>query len=81
MVALIIAASRLQEILAKKSGDGASPSGGHVPRKKKSRWSNEDDLKTVIPGLSTIMPTGLSKTQQEAYLGKPAIRIALSIIN
>ncbi|XP_075247772.1 splicing factor 1-like [Convolutriloba macropyga] len=62
------AASRLQEILAKKSGDGASPSGGHVPRKKKSRWSNEDDLKTVIPGLSTIMPTGLSKTQQEAYL-------------
>merc|ERR1712226_1697920 len=69
------AASRLQDILAKKAVGISQPAPvqpqNHVPRakKKRSRWSNEDDLKTVIPGLSTIMPAGLSKEQQEAYLG------------
>ena len=48
----------------------SSSSSSYVARRKKSRWSNEDELKTVIPGLSTIMPTGLSKDQQEAYLSK-----------
>ena len=40
-------------------------------RKRKSRWGGDDGVeKTFIPGMPTMMPQGLSKEQEEAYLRK-----------
>ena len=40
-------------------------------RKRKSRWGGDDGIeKTFIPGMPTMMPQGLSKDQEEAYLRK-----------
>jgi len=36
-------------------------------KKRKSRWTDET-AKTFIPGLPTMIPNGLSKEQEEAYL-------------
>jgi len=36
-------------------------------KKRKSRWTDES-MKTFIPGLPTMIPTGMSKEQEEAYL-------------
>ena len=38
-------------------------------KKRKSRWTDES-CKTFIPGLPTMIPTGMSKEQEEAYLCK-----------
>jgi len=38
-------------------------------RKRKSRWGGDESTeKTFIPGMPTMMPQGLSKDQEEAYL-------------
>ncbi len=43
-------------------------------RKRKSRWGGEDaSAKTFIPGMPTIMPAGLTKEQEEAYLREFAL--------
>lgn len=40
-------------------------------RKRKSRWGGDESTeKTFIPGMPTMMPQGLSKDQEEAYLRK-----------
>lgn len=40
-------------------------------RKRKSRWGGHEGTdKTFIPGMPTMMPQGLSKEQEEAYLRK-----------
>uniref|UniRef100_A0A8D8ZPJ6 Uncharacterized protein n=1 Tax=Cacopsylla melanoneura TaxID=428564 RepID=A0A8D8ZPJ6_9HEMI len=39
-------------------------------RKRKSRWGAEEGEKTNIPGLPTVIPTNLSKEQEQAYLCK-----------
>ena len=39
-------------------------------RRRKSRWAGGDDDKTFIPGMPTMMPPGLTKEQEEAYLCK-----------
>ena len=40
-------------------------------RKRKSRWGGQETTeKTFIPGMPTMMPQGLSKDQEEAYLRK-----------
>uniref|UniRef100_A0A8C3NY07 Uncharacterized protein n=1 Tax=Cyanoderma ruficeps TaxID=181631 RepID=A0A8C3NY07_9PASS len=47
------------------------PVGGDFPRKRKrSRW-NQDSLeqKTVIPGMPTVIPPGLTREQERAYIG------------
>merc|ERR1719210_2639011 len=36
-------------------------------KKRKSRWTDES-MKTFIPGLPTMIPTGMSKEQEQAYL-------------
>eukprot|EP00094_Tigriopus_californicus_P010992 TCALIF_10603-PA protein Name:"Similar to SF1 Splicing factor 1 (Homo sapiens)" AED:0.14 eAED:0.14 QI:107/0.6/0.5/1/1/1/6/113/717 len=63
--------------------DGSSLGGGGLKRehdseeaaaraerrkKRKSRWGGGEDEKTFIPGMPTMMPQGLSKEQEEAYL-------------
>lgn len=37
-------------------------------RKRKSRWVGTEDDKTFIPGMPTMVPMGLSKEQEEAYI-------------
>lgn len=37
-------------------------------RRKKSRWGAEETDKTLIPGMPTVLPTNLSKEQEEAYV-------------
>jgi hypothetical protein len=39
-------------------------------RKRKSRWGGGEDDKTFIPGMPTMLPSGLTKDQEEAYLCK-----------
>ncbi|CAG0901674.1 unnamed protein product [Darwinula stevensoni] len=35
-------------------------------RRRKSRWA--DDTKSILPGMPTVLPSNLSKEQEEAYL-------------
>ncbi|XP_066992891.1 splicing factor 1 [Anabrus simplex] len=37
-------------------------------KRKKSRWGGDEKEKTFIPGMPTVLPTNLSKEQEEAYL-------------
>ena len=38
--------------------------------RKRSRWSSETpDQKTVIPGMPTVIPPGLTRDQERAYIG------------
>lgn len=40
-------------------------------KKRKSRWATEQDTdKTIIPGMPTVIPTGLSNDQERQYLCK-----------
>ena len=39
-------------------------------RKRKSRWAGGEDDKTFIPGMPTMLPQGLNKDQEQAYLCK-----------
>lgn len=39
-------------------------------KRRKSRWGAEETDKTFIPGLPTVLPTNLSKEQEEAYVCK-----------
>ena len=45
-------------------------------KKRKSRWTDET-CKTFIPGLPTMIPTGMSKEQEEAYLCKSHLSISV----
>lgn len=40
-------------------------------KRKRSRW-NQDTMeqKTVIPGMPTVIPPGLTREQERAYIGK-----------
>ncbi|KAJ4443863.1 hypothetical protein ANN_05650 [Periplaneta americana] len=37
-------------------------------KKRRSRWGGDEKEKTFIPGMPTVLPTNLSKEQEEAYL-------------
>ncbi|XP_055054864.1 splicing factor 1 isoform X2 [Misgurnus anguillicaudatus] len=51
-----------------QAGGGAGGDFGQKKRKK-SRWSSETpDQKTVIPGMPTVIPPGLSRDQERAYI-------------
>ena len=39
-------------------------------RRRKSRWLGTEEDKTFIPGMPTMIPSGLNKDQEEAYLCK-----------
>jgi hypothetical protein len=39
-------------------------------KRRRSRWGGDEKEKTFIPGMPTILPTNLSKEQEEAYLGE-----------
>jgi hypothetical protein len=46
-------------------------------KKRRSRWGGDEKEKTFIPGMPTVLPTNLSKQQEEAYLGKAALFVLL----
>jgi hypothetical protein len=46
-------------------------------KKRRSRWGGDEKEKTFIPGMPTVLPTNLSKQQEEAYLGKAALFVVL----
>ena len=51
--------------------DPNNPTSGGGPerkRKRKSRWGNAEEDKTCIPGMPTVIPSGLTQVQEEAYL-------------
>lgn len=51
------------------TGD-ASNSEADKKRKKKSRWAtSNEEQRTLIPGMPTILPSNLNPDQQEDYLG------------
>ncbi|KAG7174605.1 Splicing factor 1-like 1 [Homarus americanus] len=37
-------------------------------RRRKSRWQGDEKDKTFIPGMPTVLPSNMSKDQEEAYL-------------
>ena len=52
------------------AGNGASSGPSERKRKRKSRWAGGEDDKTFIPGMPTMLPQGLNKDQEQAYLCK-----------
>ena len=48
---------------------GDSPGSGRK-KKRKSRWGEEADDKTFIPGMPTVLPQGLEKDQEQLFLCK-----------
>uniref|UniRef100_A0A8C8E196 Uncharacterized protein n=1 Tax=Oryzias sinensis TaxID=183150 RepID=A0A8C8E196_9TELE len=54
-------------------------------KRKKSRWSSETpDQKTIIPGMPTVIPPGLTRDQERAYIGKCCfiqLRLPFNAIN
>jgi hypothetical protein len=44
-------------------------------KRRRSRWGGDEKEKTFIPGMPTVLPTNLSKEQEEAYLGKADLYI------
>merc|ERR1719334_1733092 len=67
------AAQKIAAQLGTTSGSGDGPAGEtkeeRRARKRKSRWGGSDGTdKTFIPGLPTMLPSGLTQDQEEAYL-------------
>uniref|UniRef100_A0A8C9XXT5 Branchpoint-bridging protein n=1 Tax=Sander lucioperca TaxID=283035 RepID=A0A8C9XXT5_SANLU len=51
------------------TGANATPLGNQKKSRKRSRWSSETpDQKTVIPGMPTVIPPGLTRDQERAYI-------------
>ena len=57
-------------VLGSSSAGNGSSSGPERKRKRKSRWAGGEDDKTFIPGMPTMLPQGLNKDQEQAYLCK-----------
>ncbi|KAG9346678.1 hypothetical protein JZ751_006990 [Albula glossodonta] len=57
-----------QQVVGIQSQSGCGEFGHKKPRKR-SRWSSETpDQKTVIPGMPTVIPPGLTQDQEKAYI-------------
>uniref|UniRef100_A0A4X2K558 Splicing factor 1 n=1 Tax=Vombatus ursinus TaxID=29139 RepID=A0A4X2K558_VOMUR len=52
------------------TGANATPLDFPNKKRKRSRW-NQDTMeqKTVIPGMPTVIPPGLTREQERAYIG------------
>uniref|UniRef100_F8WHF9 Splicing factor 1 n=2 Tax=Mus musculus TaxID=10090 RepID=F8WHF9_MOUSE len=52
------------------TGANATPLDFPSKKRKRSRW-NQDTMeqKTVIPGMPTVIPPGLTREQERAYIG------------
>lgn len=45
-------------------------------KRKRSRWNDEaPEQKTIIPGMPTVIPPGLSRDQERAYIGNITLPI------
>lgn len=50
------------------TGTSMTPSGESRRKRRRSRWDGDEKDKAFIPGMPTVLPTNLSKEQEEAYL-------------
>lgn len=51
-----------------------------MKKRKRSRWSSETpDQKTIIPGMPTVIPPGLTREQERAYIGNYEIWFFFSL--
>lgn len=41
---------------------------GSKKKKRKSRWNTDEEDKTVIPGMPTVIPPSLTKEQEKQYI-------------
>ncbi|MFT7796291.1 splicing factor 1-like [Arapaima gigas] len=63
-----VSSQQSQPSLGMQSSSGGGELGQKKPRKR-SRWSSETpDQKTVIPGMPTVIPPGLTREQERAYI-------------
>merc|ERR1712018_949854 len=62
------AAVGIQSTTSAGSPADAGLGGPDRKKKRKSRWGAAEGDKTCIPGMPTVIPSGLSKEQEEAYL-------------
>ena len=62
------AATNVQSATDANSPSNESHGASERKRKRKSRWGAAEGEKTCIPGMPTVIPAGLSKEQEEAYL-------------
>ena len=51
-------------------GAGVDDGASERKRKRKSRWNTDNDDKTVIPGMPTVIPPNLTESQQRQYVGR-----------
>jgi splicing factor 1 len=51
-----------------ESPAGSQEDDGTKKRKRRSRWGGGEHEKIFIPGMPTILPPNLDKTQEQAYL-------------
>ena len=51
-------------------GAGGDSPGSMRKKKRKSRWGEESEDKSFIPGMPTVLPQGLEKDQEELFLRK-----------
>ena len=61
-------AACVQSAAEVNSSSNESQGASERKRKRKSRWGAAEGEKTCIPGMPTVIPAGLSKEQEEAYL-------------
>ena len=61
-------AATVQSAAEVNSSSNESQGASERKRKRKSRWGAAEGEKTCIPGMPTVIPAGLSKEQEEAYL-------------
>ena len=47
--------------------DGGS-GGDRREKRRRSRWGDDENSKTFIPGMPTMLPTNLDSSQEQAYL-------------
>ncbi|KAK8729427.1 hypothetical protein OTU49_008468 [Cherax quadricarinatus] len=52
----------------KRESDSSYEEQEERKRRRKSRWQGDEKDKTFIPGMPTVLPSNMSKDQEEAYL-------------
>lgn len=66
---------------AKRVASQLFPQENELPKKKrKSRWGSED-IKTVLPGLPTVLPSNLTGEHQRMYLSEYVLANLMHVNN
>ena len=66
---MIFISINLQFYLAPSPSSDADATKAERRKKRKSRWGDDIHNKTYIPGMPTVIPKGMNRSQEEQYLG------------